>query len=92
MISATSVSQQPFQTQFSPAPVASPAPRSTGSERSVPQAPTGIGPLPASDGLPRLLGDRRNLKTLGQKLNDIATRLGENATPQAILTALKATT
>ena len=34
----------------------------------------------------------QNQRTLGQKLNEIATRLGTSATPQAILGALKTTT
>ncbi len=41
--------------------------------------------------LEQALAEKRNFRTLGQKLNEIATRLGVNATPQAILAALKAT-
>ncbi|MDY7533377.1 hypothetical protein RGV33_17085 [Pseudomonas sp. Bout1] len=37
------------------------------------------------------MGDRQNLRTLGQKLNDVATRLGVNATPQAVQAALQST-
>ncbi|MBT2374319.1 hypothetical protein J7E41_20055 [Pseudomonas fluorescens] len=37
------------------------------------------------------LGDRQNWKTLGQKLNEMAAKLGVNATPQAVQAALKST-
>lgn len=42
-------------------------------------------------GLKAALGDQQNLRTLGQKLNELATRLGVNATPQAVRTALQST-
>lgn len=38
-----------------------------------------------------MMADNQNLRSLGQKLSETATRLGVNATPQAILAALKAT-
>lgn len=46
---------------------------------------------PQKPGLKAALGDRKNLQVMGQKLNEIAARLGENATPHAVLTALKTT-
>ena len=45
----------------------------------------------ASTGLKQMMADNQNLRSLGQKLSETATRLGVNATPQAILAALKAT-
>ncbi len=45
----------------------------------------------ASGSLEQTLADKQNLRTLGQKLNDTAQRLGVNATPQEILAALKST-
>lgn len=39
-------------------------------------------------GLRSALGDRQNLRVLGQKLYEVATRLGEKAAPQAVLAAL----
>lgn len=50
-------------------------------------------PLPARTpvDLKAALGDRQNWQTLDQKLNGIAERLGENASAQAILTALRTT-
>lgn len=47
--------------------------------------------VPRKDGLKAALGDRRNLQVLAQKLNEIATNLGINATPHAVLAALEAT-
>lgn len=41
--------------------------------------------------LDRALTAQRNLRSAGQKINEIATRLGVNASPQAILSALKTT-
>jgi hypothetical protein len=43
-------------------------------------------------GLEQAQADKQNLRTLGQTLNETATRLGAKATPQAILGALKTTT
>jgi len=48
-------------------------------------------PVPRQSGLTAALGDRENLRTLGQKLNEIASRLGVNASPQAVLAALQTT-
>lgn len=45
----------------------------------------------ASGSLAQTLADKQNLRSLGQKLNDMAQRLGVNATPQEILAALKST-
>ncbi|NMY05725.1 hypothetical protein HBO12_22440 [Pseudomonas sp. WS 5059] len=42
-------------------------------------------------GLQAALADRENLKVLGQKLFEVATRLGVDATPQAVLAALGST-
>ncbi|QLG91844.1 hypothetical protein HZF02_07675 [Pseudomonas yamanorum] len=42
-------------------------------------------------GLKTALGDRQNWRVLGQKLNEVATKLGVNATPQAVQAALKST-
>lgn len=46
---------------------------------------------PRKTGLRAALGDRQNLQVLGQKLNETATRLGVNATPQSVLAALETT-
>ncbi|OLY75487.1 hypothetical protein AU074_23680 [Pseudomonas sp. ATCC PTA-122608] len=46
---------------------------------------------PRQPGLQAALGDRENLHTLGQKLSEVATRLGVNARPQAVLAALQTT-
>jgi hypothetical protein len=46
---------------------------------------------PRQPGLQAALGDRENLHTLGQKLSEVATRLGVNASPQEVLTALRTT-
>lgn len=48
-------------------------------------------PVTRQAGLKAALGDRENLRILGQKLNEIATRLGVNASPQAVLAALQTT-
>lgn len=45
----------------------------------------------ASGSLAQTLADKQNLRSLGQKLNDMAQHLGVNATPQEILAALKST-
>ncbi|WP_256349487.1 hypothetical protein [Pseudomonas sp. D8002] len=50
-----------------------------------------LAPVPRQSGLTAALGDRENLRTLGQKLNEIASRLGVNASPQAVLAALQTT-
>ncbi|MDY7531613.1 hypothetical protein RGV33_07965 [Pseudomonas sp. Bout1] len=47
--------------------------------------------VPRQTGLSAALGDRANLRTLGRKLDEIATRLGVNASPQAVLAALHTT-
>jgi len=46
----------------------------------------------ANAGLEQVQADKQNLRTLGQTLNETATRLGKSATPQAILSALQTTT
>ncbi len=46
----------------------------------------------ANAGLEQAQADKHNLRTLGQTLNETAKRLGADATPQAILGALKTTT
>ncbi|MCP1463481.1 hypothetical protein [Pseudomonas sp. S3E17] len=46
----------------------------------------------ANTELARVIAYKQNLRTLGQALTEIATRLGTSATPQAILGALKTTT
>jgi hypothetical protein len=48
-------------------------------------------PAPTKASLKAALGDRRNWQALGQKLNELATRLGVNASPQAVLAALSST-
>ncbi|QDG60439.1 hypothetical protein [Pseudomonas sp. NIBRBAC000502773] len=46
----------------------------------------------ANTELARVIAYKQNLRTLGQALTEIATRLGTSATPQAIQGALKTTT
>ncbi|WP_282396044.1 membrane-targeted effector domain-containing toxin [Pseudomonas sp. PS01298] len=74
-----------------PALFVSPAPTPQPSE-DADQTPTGRQRRSPTDtshtGLSRSLADNQNLRTLGQKLNEIAARLGVNTTPQAIISAL----
>lgn len=97
-ISAYAPPHQPSaQTLPLPTPAAtpgllvSPAPTPQPSE-GADQTPTGRQRRSPTDathtGLERSLADKQNLRTLGQKLNEIATRLGVNTTPQAIVAAL----
>lgn len=75
-----------------PLPVVTATPRPSLAE----SAPSAIGPpdTPSSPGKTDLCGqlaDKANLKTLGQALRDLATRMGKDATPEAILEGVKNT-
>jgi hypothetical protein len=99
MMNVNALTPSPFRPQFLLPPTGHQAPVSPGSQRSATlPTPETSRPAPApslgtaaSTSLKRELADKQNLKTLGQKVSDTATRLGVNATPQAILAALKAT-
>ena len=84
------VTQQPFL--LSPLPTsdlpASHLPAQPAANTEPTASDTEEGP---SSALEQALADKQNLRTLGQKLKETATRLGVNATPQAILSALKST-
>lgn len=69
-----------------PITVSSDSPPSAANEGTPTSTPTAIPPKP---GLKAALGDRENLRVLGQTLKEIADRLGEDASPQAVLAALK---
>ena len=47
--------------------------------------------VPTTSPLTLQLGDKQDLKTLGEKLQKIATQLGADATPEAVLNALNST-
>lgn len=51
----------------------------------------GSTPPPPVSPLQTALADKQNLKNLGEKLNEIAKRLGDNATPAQVLSELAAT-
>ncbi|NNA92875.1 hypothetical protein HBO16_27085, partial [Pseudomonas gessardii] len=77
-----------------PAFLASLAERAVDASRYSPPAPgpaVGVTPAKHRTGLQVALGDRQNLKVLGQKLYEVAARLGASATPEVVLAALDST-
>lgn len=62
-----------------------------GSTQTSQSAAPNAGAVPITSPLTTELGDKQDLKTLGEKLQQIATSLGESATAQSVSSALKTT-
>lgn len=75
-----------------PFPETTQAPRATQAQSSAPNSPAPVSPPPQrKTGLAADLADKENLKSLGHKLQQIASQLGKEATPQVVLAALGST-
>lgn len=93
MLNVHTPSQTPSQPHLPPPPINNQSPGLHASNPSANLQTAASSPRlsRASTGLKQMMADNQNLRSLGQKLSETATRLGVNATPQAILAALKAT-
>ena len=88
----------PPQTPLFSASLADPAVDGSGPPSPAPNPATGDAGVQAipvqaktKPGLQAALADRENLKVLGQKIFEVASRLGADATPHAVLAALGST-
>ena len=89
MLESRAVASQPSLGAMLPASLADPvSPPPTESNLAAGGEEVRISLVEEKPGLEAALGDRQNLKVLGQKLYEVATRLGVNATPQAVQAAL----
>ena len=89
MLESRAVASQPSLGAMLPASLADPvSPPPTESNLAAGGEEVRISLVEEKPGLQAALGDRQNLKVLGQKLYEVATRLGVNATPQAVQAAL----
>ena len=85
---SNNVAQNPF-TPFIPTPSAAKPSSAQASPAS--SAPAKISSAPATSSLTTDLADKRDLTTLGQKLNQIATQLGKEASAADVSAALNTT-
>ena len=89
MLESRAVASQPSQGAMLPVSLADPvSPPPAESNLAAGGEEVRISLVEEKPGLEAALGDRQNLKVLGQKLYEVATRLGVNATPQAVQAAL----
>lgn len=88
MLESRAVASQPSQGAMLPVSLADPvSPPPAESNLAAGGEEVRISLVEEKPGLEAALGDRQNLKVLGQKLYEVATRLGVNATPQVMPSA-----